>query len=333
MTLQNRKARSNAAPADYRRRAASAPYRALNLMGGECVKRGALIATAATMCAAFTAPAYAAVGAPTPGGHDFQEPATQVMREIVSFHNFLLPIIVFISIFVLALLLWVIIRYNRRANPTPRKFTHNMLVEVIWTVVPVLILVAIAWRSFPLIYMQERIPEQAELTLKVTGNSWRWDFEYPDLGVRLTSNLLPEEEADAQGRPYLLAVDAPLYVPVGTTVRVLVTSNDVIHAFAVPAFGVKEDAIQGRVNETWFEVDREGVFYGQCSELCGVNHAYMPLEIHAVSRAEFDQWVVAQGGTLASAETPDAAAPAEGEAPVAPDAAPAPEGGTAQPTR
>jgi cytochrome c oxidase subunit II len=301
-------------------------------MGGDGVKRGALIATAATICTAFAGSAQAAVGAPTPGGHDFQEPATQVMREIVSFHNFLLPIIVVISVFVLGLLLWVIVFFNRRANPTPKKFTHNMLVEVIWTVVPVLILVAIAWRSFPLIYMQERIPEQAELTLKVTGNSWRWDFEYPDLGVRLTANLLPEEEAQAQGRPYLLATDAPLLVPVGTTVRVLVTSNDVIHAFAVPAFGVKEDAIQGRVNETWFNVDREGVFYGQCSELCGVNHAYMPLEIHAVSRAEFDQWVVAQGGALASAEAP-AAAPAEGETPAAPEAAPVPEGGTAQPTR
>ncbi len=290
------------------------------------MKRGALIAAVAS--AALTGPAQAAVGAPTPGGHDFQEPATQVMREIIDFHNFLLPIIIVISVFVLALLLWVIVRYNRRANPTPRKFTHNILVEVIWTVVPVLILVAIAWKSFPLIYMQERIPEQAELTLKVTGNSWRWDFEYPDLGVRMTANLLPEEEAEAQGRPYLLATDAPLLVPVGTTVRVLVTSNDVIHAFAVPAFGVKEDAIQGRVNETWFNVDREGVFYGQCSELCGVNHAYMPLEIHAVSRAEFDAWVVANGGALASAETPAEGAPAEGAAPAEQPAAPA-----ATPTR
>lgn len=294
------------------------------------MKRGALIAAVAG--AALAGPAEAAVGAPTPGGHNFQEPATQVMREIIAFHNFLLPIIIVISVFVLALLLWVIVRYNRRANPTPRKFTHNMLVEVIWTVVPVLILVAIAWKSFPLIYMEERIPPNAELTLKVTGNSWRWDFEYPDLGVQLTSNLLPEEDARAQNRPYLLAVDTPLYVPVGTTVRVLVTSNDVIHAFAVPAFGVKEDAIQGRVNETWFNVDTPGVFYGQCSELCGVNHAYMPLEIHAVPRAEFEAWVAANGGTFASAETPTEGAPATGapagEAPANQPAAPA-----AAPTR
>jgi cytochrome c oxidase subunit II len=296
-------------------------------MGGAGVKRGALIAAVAS--AALTGPAQAAVGAPTPGGYDFQEPATQIMREIIDFHNFLLPIIIVISVFVLALLLWVIVRYNRRANPTPRKFTHNMLVEVIWTVVPVLILVAIAWKSFPLIYREEQIPPNAELTLKVTGNSWRWDFEYPDLGVRMTANLLPEEEARAQGRPYLLATDAPLLVPVGTTVRVLVTSNDVIHAFAVPAFGVKEDAIQGRVNETWFNVDRPGVFYGQCSELCGVNHAYMPVEIHAVSRAEFEAWVASNGGSFASTETPaeGAAPPAEGEAapaeqPAAPAATP-----------
>jgi cytochrome c oxidase subunit 2 len=278
--------------------------------------------------------ANAAVGAPVPGGHDFQQPATQVMREIISFHNFLLPIIIVISLFVLGLLLWVIVRYNRRANPTPRKFTHNMLVEVIWTVVPVLILVAIAWRSFPLIYMQERTPAAAELTLKVTGNSWRWDFEYPDLGVRITSNLLDEQEAQAQGRPYLLATDTPLLVPVGTTVRVLVTSNDVIHAFAVPAFGIKEDAIQGRVNETWFNVDHEGVYYGQCSELCGINHAYMPVEVHAVSQAEFDQWVVAQGGALASAAPAEGAPAGEGETPEG--AAPAPAGAapaTGTPTR
>lgn len=300
------------------------------------MKRGALIAAAAVaalVCAAGVAYAAAPMtGAPTPGGYNFQPPATEIMREIEDFHDFLLPIIVVISAFVLALLLWVIVRYNRRANPTPKKFTHNMLVEVIWTVVPVLILVAIAWKSFPLIYKQERIATEAELTLKVVGNSWRWDFEYPDLGVAMTANMLPEEDARAQGRPYLLATDAPLLVPVDTTVRVLVTSNDVIHAFAVPAFGVKEDAIQGRVNETWFRISSDmappgSVFYGQCSELCGINHAYMPIEIRAVTRAEFDQWVAAQGGTVASAETPAAPA-AEGAEPAQEPATPA-----ATPTR
>ncbi|MBL8530547.1 MAG: cytochrome c oxidase subunit II [Hyphomonadaceae bacterium] len=266
--------------------------------------RGALIAGAAAAASVLSGSAWAAVGAPTPRGIDLQPAATQVMRDIHSFHNFLLPIIVIISVFVLALLLWVMIRYNRRTNPTPRKFTHNMFVEVVWTVVPVLILVAIAWRSFPLIYEQERIPQNAELTLKVVGNSWFWNFEYPDQGVSIAANMLPEEDARAQGRPYLLATTEPLLVPVDTVVRVIVTSNDVIHSFAVPAFGVKEDAIQGRMNETWFNVDTPGVFYGQCSELCGVNHAYMPIEIHAVPRAEFDAWITAQGGTVTAAGAP-----------------------------
>ncbi len=244
----------------------------------------------------------------------FQPAATEIMREITAFHDFLLWIIVAISVFVAALLVWVMVAFNKRANPTPKKFTHNILVEVIWTVVPVIILVVIAWRSFPLIYREERIPEQAELTLKVTGNSWFWNFEYPDAGVTIAANLLPEDQARAQDRPYLLATTEPLLVPVNTTVRVLVTSNDVIHAFAVPAFGVKEDAIQGRVNETWFNVDTPGIYYGQCSELCGVNHAYMPIEIHAVSREEFDAWIAAQGGAFAAAE-PATPAPAEGASP------------------
>jgi len=279
----------------------------------------------------FASSAWATtVGAPIPGGIDLQPAATEVMRDIHDFHSFLLSIIVAITLFVLVLLLWVIVRYNRRANPTPRKFTHNMLVEVIWTIVPVLILVAIAWQSFPLIYKQERIPE-AELTLKVTGNSWFWNFEYPDQGVTIAANLLPEEDARAQNRPYLLATTEPLLVPVNTNVRVLVTSNDVIHAFAVPAFGVKEDAIQGRVNEAWFNVDTPGIYYGQCSELCGVNHAYMPIEIHAVSRAEWEQWVAAQGGTVAAAETaPTTPAPAQGQTPATEQPAAAP---AAQPTR
>ncbi len=267
------------------------------------MKRGAWIACIAAVAMSFAGAAHAMLlpGQPTPRGVHLQPAATDIMREITSFHDFLLWIIVAISVFVAALLVWVMIRYNRRANPTPKKFTHNMVVEVIWTVVPVLILVVIAWKSFPLIYREERIPE-AELTLKVTGNSWFWNLEYPDAGVSIAANLLPEEDARAEGRPYLLATTEPLLVPINTTVRVLVTSNDVIHAFAIPAFGVKEDAIQGRVNETWFNVDTPGVYYGQCSELCGVNHAYMPIEIHAVSRAEFDAWIAANGGTFASAE-------------------------------
>jgi len=279
------------------------------------VKRGAWIASIAAGAMSFAGAAHATLlqGQPTPEGVHLQPAATDIMRDIISFHDFLLWIIVAITIFVAALLVWVMVRYNRHVNPTPKKFTHNMLVEVIWTVVPVLILVVIAWRSFPLIYEQERIPE-AELTLKVTGNSWFWNFEYPDAGVTIAANLLPEEDAEREGRPYLLATTEPLLVPINTNVRVLVTSNDVIHAFAVPAFGVKEDAIQGRVNETWFNVDTPGTYYGQCSELCGVNHAYMPIEIRAVTREEFDAWIAARGGAFASAEPAPAAAtpPAEG---------------------
>jgi cytochrome c oxidase subunit II len=279
------------------------------------VKRGAWIASIAAGAMSFAGAAHATLlqGQPTPQGMHLQPAATEIMREITSFHDFLLWIIIAISVFVAALLVWVMVRYNRHANPTPKKFTHNILVEVIWTVVPVLILVMIAWRSFPLIYEQERIPAEAELTLKVTGNSWFWNFEYPDAGVTIAANMLPEEDAETEGRPYLLATTEPLLVPVDTTVRVLVTSNDVIHAFAVPAFGVKEDAIQGRVNETWFRADTPGTYYGQCSELCGVNHAYMPIEIRVVSRAEFDAWIAAQGGAFASAE-PEAPAPTDGAA-------------------
>jgi cytochrome c oxidase subunit 2 len=268
-----------------------------------------LFASVVSAAATFAGGAWAAVGAPTPGGYDLQPAATEVMREIHDFHSFLLWIIVAVAAFVLALLFYVMLFFNRRTNPTPKKFTHNMLVEVIWTIVPVLILVAIAWKSFPLIYKQERIAEEAEITLKVTGNSWFWNFEYPDQGVMITANLLPEEDARAQNRPYLLATTEPLLVPLDTTVRVIVTSNDVIHAFAVPAFGVKEDAIQGRTNETWFRVESNmvepgSIFYGQCSELCGVNHAYMPIEVHAVTRAEWERWIAAQGGSIAAADAP-----------------------------
>lgn len=305
------------------------------------MKRGALIASLTAGVASLASGAHAAaVGAPVDGGLDLQTSATEVMSQIHDFHSFLLAIIVAITLFVLALLLWVIVRYNRRANPTPHKFTHNMMVEVIWTVVPVLILVAIAWKSFPLLYAQERVPQNAEITLKVVGNSWFWNFEYPDQGVAITANLLPEDQARAENRPYLLATTEPLPVPADTTVRVLVTSNDVIHSFGVPALGVKEDAIQGRVNEAWFNIDSErfppgSVLYGNCYELCGVNHAYMPIELRVVTRAEWEQWITSQGGTLATAEPETATEPATApaEAPPGEPAAPAQPAPAAQPTR
>jgi cytochrome c oxidase subunit 2 len=281
-------------------------------------------------------PAFAAQ--PVDRGLDLQPPATAVMAEIRDFHQFVLVIITAITVLVLALLLWVMVRYNRRVNPEPKKFTHNVLVEVVWTIVPVLILVAIAIPSFQLLAREERIPE-ADITIKAIGNSWYWQHEYPDYDVAVTSNMLPVEEARAENRPALLAVDQPIYVPVGKTVRLLVTSNDVIHSWTIPAFGVKEDAIPGRVNEGWFNVQNEGVYYGQCSELCGIRHAFMPIEVRAVSQEAFDRWILEQGGQLAMAEpapaepapapaalsAPEpAAAPAVAAPPAAPAPAPAP---------
>ncbi len=279
------------------------------------MKRGGWIAGALASAWLAASSATAQEIVPQDRAIDFQPAASELMAQAQDFHNFLLVIITAVTLLVLFLLVWVIVRYNRRANPTPRAFTHNMTVEVIWTIVPVLILVLIAWKSFPLLFQAERVPP-AELTLKVTGNSWYWTYAYPDLNVEIVSNMLPEEEArdPANPRPYLLATDNPLYVPIDTTVELLITSNDVIHSFALPSFLVKEDAIQGRVNEGWFRADSSLIepgttVYGQCSELCGVNHAYMPIEIRVVTREEFDAWVASQGGTVASAApAPDAPA-------------------------
>lgn len=293
---------------------------------------------AGIMASAISVTSAAFADQPVDGGIDFQPPASATKAAIIDFHNLLLVIITGIVLLVLGLLLWVIVRYNRKANPTPKRFTHNTLVEVVWTVIPVIILVVIAVQSFPLLYKEER-PPPAELTIKATGNSWFWQYEYPDQGVSITSNMLDDETAAAEGRPRKLAVDEPIYVPVNTNVRVLITSNDVIHSWAMPSFGVKDDAIPGRVNEAWFNVDKPGVYYGQCSELCGLRHAFMPIEVRAVSKPEFEAWVAKQGGTIAQAEpaaapaeaAPAEAAPADPAAPAAPaepTAAPA-----AQPTR
>ncbi|MBT9447764.1 MAG: cytochrome c oxidase subunit II [Hyphomonadaceae bacterium] len=261
------------------------------------------------------------VTGPVDGQIGLQPAATEVAEDIVKFHTLLLWIITPITLFVLALLLYVVLRYNRAANPTPRKFTHNVAVEVVWTVVPVLILVFISLFSFPLLFKQEQIPP-AQLTIKATGNAWRWDYSYPDQGVDFASLPLSEKDATSQNRPFRMAVDEPMYVPAGVNVRMLVTSNDVIHAFSVPSFGIKEDAMPGKVNETWFNVPKEGTYYGFCQELCGTYHGFMPIEVRVVSQAEFDRWITSKGGELAAA-TP-AAAPAAPE--TAPAETPAPAG-------
>jgi cytochrome c oxidase subunit 2 len=257
------------------------------------------------------------MGQPTPGAIDLQPGVTPLRHDAIFFHNaILLPIITIITLFVLALLVWVIVRYNKRSNPVPARWSHNTPVEVIWTLVPVLILVFIAIFSFKLLFAYHDMPKP-DLTVKATGYQWYWGYEYPDQGVaEFVSNILPEEEARAKGVPYRLAATEPMVVPVNKTVRVLVTGADVIHAFAVPSFGIIVDAIPGRVNETWFKAERVGTYYGNCRELCGIDHAFMPIEVRVVSDAEYAAWLARKGGKPASPTltTLDNAADAAGAA-------------------
>ncbi|WP_233352714.1 cytochrome c oxidase subunit II [Maricaulis alexandrii] len=254
-----------------------------------------LTALALTWMTAATG-AFATPGQPTDGNLGFQPAVTPIANRIHEFHDLLLWIIIPITLFVMGLLLWVIIRYNRKANPTPSKNSHNTLLEVVWTAVPILILVVIAIPSFPLLYFQDEIPE-ADFTIKATGYQWYWSYEYPDQEVpEFFSNMVAEEDLQ-EGQLRNLSVDYPLVVPAGATVRLQVTAADVIHNWAMPAFGTKMDAIPGRINETWFQVEEEGIYYGQCSELCGIRHAFMPIEVHAVSQDAFDAWVEAGPGT------------------------------------
>lgn len=301
----------------------------------------ALLLAAASASAALAAPAEL-LGQPTPGGFGMQPGASPLQHQQAFFHNaVLLPIITVITLFVLGLLLWVVFRFNSRSNPQPARFTHNTTIEVIWTVAPVLILMFIAVFSFRLLFAYHDMP-RPDLTVKATGYQWYWGYEYPDQEIgEITSVMLKEDEAQAQNKPYRLAADNPLVVPVNRNVRVLVTGADVIHAFALPAFGLKTDAVPGRVNETWFRAEKVGTYYGQCSELCGVDHAFMPIEIRVVPQAEFDAWVgqqrVAAGlpATIqpASAVTPApaAAAPVAAAASAAPGAPAASAAGTAAP--
>jgi cytochrome c oxidase subunit 2 len=261
-------------------------------------------------------------GHPVDGAIGMTGGVTDIKREVIFFHNtILMPIITVITLFVLALLLWCVFRYNKRANPTPARFSHNTFVEIVWTVVPVLILMGIAIFSFRLLYEEHAMPKP-DLTVKATGYQWQWGYSYPDQKIdEFYSKVLPEKVALERGVPYRLAADTPLVVPVNKTVRVLVTGSDVIHAFAMPSFGIKIDAIPGKVNQTWFKADRVGVYYGQCSELCGIDHAFMPIEVHVVSQADFDAWVASKAPKPAGA--PPATVAAASPAPAAAGAAPA----------
>jgi cytochrome c oxidase subunit 2 len=233
---------------------------------------------------------------PTQDGWYLQEAATPVMEELTRVHDIVQVIITLIVIFVVGLMAYIMIRFRESKNPVPSKTSHNTLIEVIWTVVPVIILVIIAIPSMNLLYMQDRLP-QTQMTVKVVGNTWNWLYSYPDYEnvEEYVSNPLDETQSKQVGQPYLLATDAPLIVPINTKVKVLVTSVNNMHAWAVPSFGVKMDAVPGIINETWFEVFEEGTYYGQCSEICGINHYYMPIEVKAVSQAEFARFIAGGG--------------------------------------
>lgn len=265
----------------------------------------------------------AGIGQPVDGEIGLQPQVTKNGERAAGFHNGpLLWTITIISVFVLLLLLWVIVRYNRRANPVPSKTAHNTMIEVVWTLLPVVILVLLAIPSIGLLQAQFTPPPKNAITLKVTGNQWYWTYNYPDNGgFEITANLLKEKDEVAPGErartdddgPRLLAVDNRVVLPIGVPIRLITTSADVIHSWAIPAFWIKLDAVPGRLNETSFTIEKPGLYFGQCSELCGPKHGYMPIAVEAVPLDVYNKWVVAKGGKVASAAEP-AAAPADGNA-------------------
>lgn len=259
--------------------------------------RAVLVAAASVaLCGA----AYAKDGQPAPWQMGFQPAASPVMEQIESFHSYVTIIITLIALFVLGLLVYVMSRFNEKRHPEPTRTTHNTPLEIAWTVIPVLILVAIAIPSFRLLFAQYDFPKP-DLTITATGNQWYWTYDYPDQGIHFDSIMVPEADLKP-GQPRLLTVDREVVVPVNKNIIVGLKSNDVIHDWALPSFGVKLDAVPGRLQTTWFRAEREGMFYGQCSELCGRNHAFMPIAVRVVSEAEFADWLAK---TKASASRDD----------------------------
>jgi cytochrome c oxidase subunit II len=221
----------------------------------------------------------------------FQNPASDGMRDIVNFHNnILLPIIIAISVFVLFLMIYACIRFRASRNPVPSKTTHNFAIEILWTLIPCLILIVMAVPSFQILYKQDTIPK-AEVTIKAVGYQWYWGYEYPDENIIFESYMIKEEELK-ENQPRLLSVDNEVVVPVNKVIKVLITANDVLHAWALPSFGVKRDAVPGRINETWFKAEKVGTYYGQCSELCGIQHAFMPISVKVVSEEDYAKWLL-----------------------------------------
>ncbi|WP_370189121.1 cytochrome c oxidase subunit II [Qipengyuania sp.] len=265
-------------------------------------------------------------GMPTPGGIDVQQQFSPIGHQANALHIGLVWVMALISVFVLALFVWVVLKYNKRANPSPSKTSHNTLIEVIWTVVPALILLGIAIPSIGLLSAQYKTPPKDAITIKATGYQWYWGYTYPDNGdFEIVSNMLTKEEADARGEPHQLAVDNRMVVPAGVPIRLQTTAADVIHSFAVPSLWFKLDAVPGRLNEKLLFIDEPGVYYGQCSELCGARHGYMPIAVEALPMDQYNAWVLAQGGKIAGAEEAAAAAapaaePASAEAGAAPAA-------------
>ena len=247
----------------------------------------------AALCATIGVTVFSSVAKaaqPEPWQLGFQQPATDMMVRITGFNDFLLILMTMVTLVVLVLMIYVMLRFNAKSNPVPTKTSHNTLVEVIWTVVPILILVIIAIPSFRLLYDQVEAPD-ADMTIKATGYQWYWGYEYPDHGDIAFEALMLEDDERQPGQPRLLTTDNALVVPVDTTVRVIVTAADVIHNWAMPAFGLKMDAVPGRLNETWFHATKTGTFFGQCSELCGIRHAFMPIMVKVVEKDEFAAWV------------------------------------------
>jgi cytochrome c oxidase subunit II len=262
-----------------------------------------------------TAPSMAA-GQPVPKGYELQTQVTPVGRQAEWMHNvILMPIITAISIFVLLLLFWASWRYRAKANPVPSKVSHNTTIEVIWTLAPVAILLVISLFSFDLLHAQFKPVGKDAITLKAVGNQWYWTYEYPDNGgFEITSNMLPDAEAKKRGEPRLLATDNRVFLPVGVPIRLQTTSNDVIHAWALPAFWTQMDAVPGRINEASFLIEKPGVYYGQCGNICGARHGFMPITVEAVSLADFNRWVISKGGKPKGAPDAPAAAPASNAA-------------------
>ncbi len=246
-------------------------------------------------------------GAPEPGGVNFQTPVTELARDLQNLDTLLLVIITAIVVFVLGLLAWTMLRHNARANPTPAIFTHNTKIELTWTFVPLVILFVIGGFSLPVLFKQQTIPE-ADVLIKATGYQWYWGYEYPEEGLAFESFMLERDELEEYGYSqdeYLLATDTAVVIPTGQTIVMQVTAADVIHAWTIPAFGVKQDGVPGRLAELWFEVDpgEEGIYFGQCSELCGINHAYMPITVFAVTQEEYDAWIAGEAQQFASTGT------------------------------